>query len=70
VRPDFFPGAISVQSEVYFLIQNAQMLFIPLLAARFDVAPKSLLKLFVAAIFAHYLMVACNFWCRRHTLGF
>jgi O-antigen ligase len=49
------PGDIRLGSEIYYFMQNIQIACIPLLAARFNLSPKSLLKLFSWAILLQYL---------------
>ena len=57
----FAPGEIMVSSEVYYFIQGSSFLFIPLLALRCNLAPKTVLKLFMGAIVIHYLFVLLQF---------
>jgi hypothetical protein len=51
------PGDVPVSSEIYYLIQRSNVLFIPLFALRCNISPKSLLRLFVGAILIHYAFI-------------
>jgi O-antigen ligase len=55
------PGDISLPSEIYYLIQRSNFLFIPLFALRYSISPKSVLRLFMGAILIHYLFIALQF---------
>ncbi|OFV91981.1 MAG: hypothetical protein A3H95_16090 [Acidobacteria bacterium RIFCSPLOWO2_02_FULL_64_15] len=55
------PGAITLSSEAYYLIQRLHVLFIPLVALRCRISPRSVLKLFVAAVVMHLLFVGVQF---------
>ncbi len=57
----FAPGARNLSSEVYHFIQRAHFLVIPLLALRYQVSRRVLLKWFFAAIVVHLLAVAVQF---------
>jgi len=55
------PGEIVASSEVYYLIQRAHFLVIPMVALRYRIAPRTLLKLFVGAVLIHMLFIGVQF---------
>lgn len=55
------PGAVSLPSEVYYLIQRSSFLFIPYMALRYRISPQLVLKLFLGAIFIHQAFVLLQF---------
>lgn len=55
------PGGFALSSEAYYLIQRGQVIFIPLVALRYGVTPRQLLKLFVAAVLLHLAFVGLQF---------
>ena len=57
----FAPGSVSIPSEIYYLIQRGSFLFIPMLALRYNMTPKSVLKVFIAAVILHDLFILLQF---------
>ncbi len=54
-------GTVKLTSEIYYLVQRSTFIIIPLLALRYKLSPKSLLKFFMGAILIHYLFIALQF---------
>lgn len=57
----FTAGKVMLSSEIYYFIQRSSFIIIPLLALRYNIPPKSLLKLFMGAILIHYFFIALQF---------
>jgi hypothetical protein len=55
------PGRVIPTSEIYYLIQRSSFLMIPLLALRYNLSPQSVLKVFMGAVFIHYVFIAFQF---------
>ena len=66
----FAPGRLALSSEVYYLIQRMNFLFIPLIAWRYDISPKSVLRLFAIAIIVHYLFIILQFISPQFYMSF
>src|SRR5437016_4299486 len=55
------PGGIPVSAEIYYFIQRAHLVFIPLIALKVRLSPRSVLVLFFGAVLIHYAFVALQF---------
>jgi len=55
------PGGIPVSAEIYYFIQRAHFLFIPLIALKLRLSHRSVLALLVGAVLIHYVFVALQF---------
>lgn len=57
----FIADSINFTSELYYIVQRLNFVFIPLLALRFKMPPKNLVFIFFIAIIIHYLFIAFQF---------
>jgi len=55
------PGKINISSEMYYFIQRAGVLVIPLLALRYHVSRKTVLKFFLISVVIHYIFIVLQF---------
>jgi hypothetical protein len=55
------PLPVSLPSEMYYLLQRSSFLIIPLLALRYKVHPRLLLRWFVASVLIHGAFIALQF---------
>src|SRR2546429_6688519 len=55
------PGGIPVSAEIYYFIQRAHFLFIPLIALELRLSHRLVLALLVGAVLIHYAFIALQF---------
>jgi O-antigen ligase/polysaccharide polymerase Wzy-like membrane protein len=55
------PGGFPISAEIYYFIQRAHFLFIPLFALKLRLSPRSVLGLLLGAALIHYAFVALQF---------
>jgi len=48
---------VSLPSEIYYFLQRANFLLIPLFAVRYRISPRFVLKLFIAGVLIHYSFI-------------
>lgn len=54
-------GTISFPSEFYYFIQRSSFLLIPLLGLRYNLPPRTILKMFIGTVLIHYSFIAVQF---------
>lgn len=54
-------GSIRLSSEIYYLIQRSMFLFIPLFGLRYNMPPKTILKVFMGAVLIHDFFIGLQF---------
>lgn len=55
------PGEIPLSAEMYYFIQRAHFLFIPLIALKLRLSHRSVLALLIGAVLIHYAFIALQF---------
>lgn len=57
----FIADSLNYSSEVFYLIERLNIVFIPLLSLKFQIPPRNLAFTFFIAIIIHYLFIALQF---------